>query len=173
MQPKTQTDKSVSFAVWNSQLIQLRFPIGGHPSGGSRYGLACGMRMRRKQFRTFDHRPRFVIVEPILARLEAGNDRMSRRFRVLGGMLTRRTVAASDVPTLRTPAEMKPPAVRRSQAFYASIAARLRSRINSAPTLLHFDLPFWRSMSAKEFKVSAKSFRHYPFLPLPEPRPLY
>ena len=68
------------------------------------------MRMRRKQLHTLDHRLLLVIVEPILTRLEAGNDRMSCRRRMLGRMLARRTVAATDVPTLRTPTEMKPPA---------------------------------------------------------------
>ena len=66
------------------------------------------MRMRRKQFRTFDHPPLLVIVEPILTRLKAGYDRLPCCHRMLGSMLTRRTVTASDVPTLRTPAEMKP-----------------------------------------------------------------
>ena len=55
---------------------------------------------------------RFVIVEPIRTRLEAGNDRMPCFRRMLGRMLARRTVAATDVPTLRTPTEMKPPAFR-------------------------------------------------------------
>ena len=65
--------------------------------------------MRRKQLHTLDHPLFVVIVEPILTRLEAGNDRMPCRCRMLGCMLARRTVTASDVPTLRTPAEMKPP----------------------------------------------------------------
>jgi hypothetical protein len=70
------------------------------------------MRMRRKQLHTLDHPPFLVIVEPILTRLEAGNDRMPCCRRMLGRMLARRTVAATDVPTLRTPAEMKPPTFR-------------------------------------------------------------
>ena len=70
------------------------------------------MRARRKQFRTFDHFLLLVIEEPIFARLEAGDDRMPRRCGVFGCMLVRRAVTASDVPTLRAPTEMKPPAVR-------------------------------------------------------------
>src|SRR5580698_10978032 len=88
--------------VYRGHLVQQRFPVGWHSSGGSRYGLACGMRVRRKQFRACDHRLRVVIVEPILTGLEAGYDRMSRRVRMLSGMLIRRTVTASDVPTLGT-----------------------------------------------------------------------
>src|SRR5580704_7859718 len=97
---------------------------------------------------------------------------MPGRVRMLGGMLIRRTVTATDVPTLGTAAEMEPPVVRRRQAFYASVAARLRSRINSAPILRHFDLSFWCCVSSKQFKVSARSFRHNLFLPRLEPRPL-
>jgi len=70
------------------------------------------MRMRRKQLHTLDHPPLLVIEEPILTRLEAGNDRMPCCRRMLGRMLARRTVAATDVPTLRTPTEMKPPTFR-------------------------------------------------------------
>jgi hypothetical protein len=71
--------------------------------------------MRRKQLHALDrdHAPLLVIVEPILSWLEAGNDRVSGCRRMLGCMLARRTVTASDVPTLRTPAEMKPPTIRR------------------------------------------------------------
>jgi hypothetical protein len=70
------------------------------------------MRMWRKQLHTLNHPPLLVIVAPILTRLEAGNDRMPCCRRMLGRMLTRRTVAATDVPTLRTPTEMKPSAFR-------------------------------------------------------------
>ena len=52
-----------------------------------------------------------VIEEPILARLEAGNDRMPCFRRMFGGMLARRTIAATDVSTLRRPTEMKPPSL--------------------------------------------------------------
>lgn len=70
------------------------------------------MRMRRKQRRTLNHRVPLVIKKPIFTWLKAGNDRMPGCRRMLGGMLARRTVAATNVPTLRTPAQMKPPSVR-------------------------------------------------------------
>ena len=66
--------------------------------------------MGRKQLRTFDHPLGFVIVEPILARLEAGNDRMPSGRRMPGRMLAGRTVAATDMTTLGAAAQMKPPA---------------------------------------------------------------
>ena len=52
--------------------------------------------MWRKQLHTLDHPPLLVIVEPILTRLEAGNDRIPCCRRMLGRMLARRTVAATD-----------------------------------------------------------------------------
>ena len=96
------------------------------------------MRVRRRQLRAFDHPLRFIIEEPILTRFEAGNDRMPCRRRMLGRMLARRTVAASDVPALRTPAEVKPPTFRGRQAFHTAIATRLRSGVDSAPIFFHF-----------------------------------
>ena len=96
------------------------------------------MRMRWKQLHTLDHPLLLVIVEPILTRLEAGNDRMPCRCRMLGCMLARRTVTATDVPTLRTPAEMKPPSFRRCQAFHTPNATRLRSGVDPAQILFHF-----------------------------------
>src|ERR1700688_740314 len=96
------------------QLVQERFPVRWHPACGSRSGLSLWMRMLRKQLHTLDrdHVLLFVIEEPILTRLEAGNDRMPGRCRMLGCMLARRTVAAPDVPAFLTPAEMKPPTFR-------------------------------------------------------------
>src|SRR6478736_1705494 len=101
------------------------------------------MRMRREQLRSLDHPLLlvillFVIEEPVLTGLEAGNDRMPSRCRMLGYVLARRTVTATDVPTLRTPAEMKPPTFRGRQTFHTPIATRFRSRVNSTQTLFHF-----------------------------------
>src|SRR5277367_2628959 len=100
------------------------------------------MRMGREQFIALDHLLRPVIVEPVLAWLKAGDDRMPCRRCMLGRMLAGGTVAAADVPALRTPAEMKPPTIRRRQAFHTSVATRLRSGIDCAVVFLHFDFPF-------------------------------
>ncbi len=80
--------------------------------------------MRRKQLHALDHRGLVVIVEPILTWLEAGNDRMPGCSCVPGGMLARRAIAASDVPTLRTPTKVKPPTFRRRQTFDTPITSR-------------------------------------------------
>ena len=98
--------------------------------------------MRRKQLHTLDHPLLLVIEEPGLTRLKAGYDRMPGCRRMLGCMLIRRTVAASDVSTLRTSAEMKPPIFRRCQAFHTPIATRLRGGVDSAPIFFHFSSPF-------------------------------
>ncbi len=105
------------------------------------------MRMRRKQLCTLDHLLLLVILllvieEPILTGLEAGNDRMPSRCRMLRCMLARRTVTATYVPTLRTAAEMKPPTFRGRQTFHTSIATRFRSGVNSTQTLFHFRFSF-------------------------------
>jgi hypothetical protein len=100
------------------------------------------MRKRRKQFHAFDHPLFLVIVEPVLTRLEAGNDRMSCRRRMFGRMLARRTIAASDVSALRTSAKMKPPTFRGRQTFHTPVATRFRSGIDSAQTFFHSRFSF-------------------------------
>jgi hypothetical protein len=115
-----------------SQLVQERFPVGRYPSCGSRYGLTFGMRMRRKQLHALDHPPLLEVVEPILTRLETDDDRMPCRCRMLGCMLARRTVAATDAPALRAATEMKPPTFRRRQAFHTPIATRFGCGVDSA-----------------------------------------
>src|ERR1700733_2781983 len=100
------------------------------------------MGMWRKQLLTLYHLPRIVIVEPIFTGLEAGNDRMPCCRRMLGRMLARRTVAGTDVPTLRTPTEMKPPAFWGRLAFDTPIATRRRGGVDSAPFFFHFQFSF-------------------------------
>jgi hypothetical protein len=143
---------------YNWQLVQERFPVGRHSSCGARCGLIFWMRMRRKQLHALDHSLLLVIVEPILTRLEAGNDRMPCRCRMFGCMLARRTVAATDVPTLRTPAEMKPPTFRERQAFHAPIAAWFRFGVDSAQILFHFRFSFRDLCSRVTAPLAAAAF---------------
>ena len=107
------------------QLVQQRFPISWDFSRWSGCWLIQGMRMRGKQLNALDHRALIIIVEPILTWLEASNDWMSGCGCVPGCMLAGRAIAASDVPTLRTPTEMKPPTFRRRQTFDTPITSRL------------------------------------------------
>src|SRR5580700_4580865 len=120
------------------------------------------MRMRRKQFHTFNHPLLLVIVEPVLTRLEAGNDRMPRCRCMLGCMLTRRAVTASDVATLRTSTEMKPPTFRGRHTFHTPIATRLRSRVDSAQTLFHFRISFRVLCPKNNVKPPAKPSQRRP-----------
>jgi hypothetical protein len=52
-----------------------------------------------------------VAVKPILARLEASDNRMARRAVVRGRMFSQRLIAAADVSALGASAQVKPPAV--------------------------------------------------------------
>jgi hypothetical protein len=167
-----QKDTVNQVTAWE-RLVQERFPVGWHPSCGSRRGLTFGMRVGRKQLHTLDHPLLLVIEEPVLTRLEAGDDRMPSCRRMLGCMLARRTVAASDVPALRAPTEMKPPCFRRRQAFHTAVATWLRSGIDSAAIFLHLYFSFRRCVSSNKFKRPARSSRHHPSPPLLEPRPLH
>jgi hypothetical protein len=96
---------------------------------------------------------------------------MPHRRRMLCRMLTRRTITASDVPTLGTPTEMKPPTLRRREAFHTPITTRLRSGVDSARTLFHFRFSFRVLCSRNNVKPPARPSRYRPFLRLLEPRP--
>jgi hypothetical protein len=98
--------------------------------------------MRWQQLLALDHFLFLVVVEPILARLEARDDRMPGLFRMLGCMLARRTVAAADVATFRTAAEVKPPALRRCHAFHTPSATWFRRGVDSGQSLFHFRFSF-------------------------------
>ncbi len=148
----------VKFAVAERQLVQQRFPVGRHPSCRAGNGLASWMRVRRKQLRTLDLSPRLVVIKPVLTGLKTGDDRMPCLCRMPGCVLARRAVAAADVPTLRTAAEVKPPTVRGRQAFHAPIATWLRSGINSAVIFLHCDFSSDVASPAK----SSSRWRDFP-----------
>jgi hypothetical protein len=96
------------------------------------------MRVRRRQFHTFGRRLLLVVVEPFFAWLKAGYDRMAGRRSMLRSMLTRRTVTAPDVPTLRTSAEMKPPTFGRRKTFDTPVATWFGGEIDSAMIFFHF-----------------------------------
>ena len=119
------------------------------------------MRVRRNQFSAFDHCLPLVVEKPILTWLEARYDRMSRCHCVLGCMLTRRTVTTADVPTRRTSAKMKPPTLRRCEAFHTAVAAWFRSGINSAVSLFHCVLSLGiPSLDQAQYLVSAMHRKH-------------
>jgi hypothetical protein len=79
----SQVQSSLKMATQIGYLVQERFPVGWHPSGGPRRRLTFWMRVRRKQFHSIDHRLALIVEEPILAGLKTGYDRMPSRHRML------------------------------------------------------------------------------------------
>jgi hypothetical protein len=87
-------------------LVQEVFPVCGYSARGSRHGLFRRMRVRAGQGGAFEGFLRSVIVEPVLARLEAIDNRMAGGCVVLRRVLVWRSIAAADVTALGASAEM-------------------------------------------------------------------
>jgi hypothetical protein len=94
------------------------------------------MRAGAGQFRTLKSFSRPVIVEPVLAGLEAVDDRVARARVMLCRMLVWRTIAAADVAAFGASAQMQPPSVR-FQAFDATCTAWFGVQIDSFSFTLH------------------------------------
>jgi hypothetical protein len=116
------------------------------------------MRARAGQLRTLESFSRSVIVEPVLAGLEAVDDRVARGGVMLRRMLAWRTIATADVAAFGASAQVQPPSVR-CQAFDATCAAWFCLQIDSfwftlhACLLLRPDLRFYRSASGNIIPV--------------------
>jgi hypothetical protein len=104
--------------------VQQALPICRDGPRWSGCGLIQRMANRGGELRSCEHLSRTVVVEPMLTRLKAHDDRMARGGVVLRGVLVWRSVAAADVPALRASAKMQPPCAL-SQAFDATRSARL------------------------------------------------
>jgi hypothetical protein len=117
-------------------VVKLRLPVCRHRAVRSRHRLIHRMRMRSGKLGAGEGFFCTVVVKPMLARLEALDDRVPRGGEMFRGMLTWRAVAAADVTALRTPAKMKPPFAR-SGAFDAACSARLGRRVDTIPHRLH------------------------------------
>src|SRR5579862_4468160 len=90
--------------------MQVHLPVPRYPAGRPGYRLVGWMMLGRGQCRAAGEHPVLrVTPEPVFARLEAPDERVPGRGRVLGGVLGRRGVAAADVPALRAAAQMQPP----------------------------------------------------------------
>jgi hypothetical protein len=94
------------------------------------------MRARAGQLRTLKSLSRSVIVEPVLAGLEAIDDGVAGCRVMLRRMLAWRAIAAANVTAFSASAQMQPPAVR-FQAFEATCTAWFRVQIDSFPFTLH------------------------------------
>src|SRR6266851_1003432 len=97
------------------------------------------MVLRRREFGPVVHFLGVVVVVPVLTRLEAADERMPGRGGVRGRVLHGRGVTAADVPALRAPAQVHPPAAR-GLALDAAFPARRHRRIDSGD-LRHGQLP--------------------------------
>ena len=132
------------YEIRSALFVQQGTPIARHAALGTWDRLIDGMGGRWQQFCTRDHGFLFVVVKPILTRLEAGNDRMAARSGMLRGVLRRRAVTTADVTALRAAPQVQPPPAR-GQAFHATISARFRRRVDTAAVrgwIFHHTAPF-------------------------------
>jgi hypothetical protein len=80
--------------------VELKLPIRGNPSAGSRDRLLHRVMRRRREAWTRDKIFGPIVEEPVFTGLEARDDGVACLASVLGRMLSWGIVAASDVPTL-------------------------------------------------------------------------
>ncbi len=139
LNPSSYTDSSalgISISNCHALLVEEAFPVCGYPARRPRHRLTRRMRVRAGQLGTVKSFSRSIVVEPILPRLEAIDDRMAGFRAVLRRMLARRTVAAADVPAFGASAQVQPPSVC-SQALDATRTAWFRVQIDSFSFTLH------------------------------------
>jgi len=106
-------------------------PVRGNRACRAGDGLIRRMAVRRGEPRTVERVARAIVVEPVLAGLEALDDRMSAPLGMSRRVLARRVVAATDVPTCSAATQVKPPArTITSKAIRAASAARRDRRVN-------------------------------------------
>src|SRR6202035_1062143 len=92
--------------------VKQRLPVCRHRSVRSGRRLIQRMRLRSGKFWAGEGFLRTIVVKPMLARLETGDNRVTRSGKMFRCMLTWRTIAAADVTALRASAQMKPPSAR-------------------------------------------------------------
>src|SRR5512144_243929 len=102
--PAPCSERGLSFSV------QSLDPILRYGTGWTRSRLVLGVVTGRGKFRPGGVLVGLEVPEPLLAGLEALNVAMATVPEVGARVLARRGVAASDVPALRAPSQMEPPA---------------------------------------------------------------
>lgn len=104
-----------------------------------------GMPARRREFLSRDHFAGAVIVEPVFARLEAGNDRMAGGVKMFRGVLRGRAVTATHVAALGAAPQVEPPSAG-MQTLLAALAAGRHFGIDACALRLHLgSVPFRRN----------------------------
>src|SRR5436309_12275354 len=112
-----------------SLVVHVLPPVRRHPPLGAGHALVDRVVLRRRELGPVVGLLGLVAVEPVLTRLEALDERVSRSRSVRGRVLHGRGVAAADVPALRAPAQVHPPAAR-GLALDAAFPARRHRRID-------------------------------------------
>ena len=117
--------------------VKQRLPVRRHRAGRSGHRLIQRMTVRSVKLRAGEGFFCTIVVKPLLAGLEARDDRVTRSGVMFRCMLTWRGVAAADVTAFGASAKMQPPAAL-SQTFDATCSARLRRWIDAVPLGLHW-----------------------------------
>src|SRR5580698_2351379 len=94
------------------------------------------MRVRSRKLRAGAEFLFTIVVKPPLARLEAGDYRMTCSDAMFPCMLAWRTIAAADVTAFCASAQMKPPSAR-GRAFDATRSAWLGRWVDAIPLGFH------------------------------------
>ena len=94
------------------------------------------MRVRGVKLRAGEGLSGTIVVKPVLARLEACDDRVARGRVMLRCMLTWRTITAADMTAFGASAKVKPPSAQ-SQAFDATCSAWFGRRVDTVPLGFH------------------------------------
>src|SRR5689334_612181 len=120
-------------------VVHVLPPVRRHPPLGAGHALVDRVLLRRRELRAVVGLLGLVAVEPVLTRLEALDERVSRSRSVRGRVLHGRGVAAADMPALRAPAQVHPPAAR-GLALDAAFPARRHRRVDPGD-LAHVSSP--------------------------------
>ena len=134
--------------------VKQRLPVRRHRAGRSGHRLLQRMTVRSVKLRAGEGLFCTIVVKPLLAGLEACDDRMTRSGVMFRCMLTWRGVATADVTAFGASAKMQPPAAL-SQTFDATCSARLGRRVDTVPLGLHRRLS---EFCLFQFNAASKSF---------------
>jgi hypothetical protein len=104
--------------------VEVGLPIGGDAAVGAGYALVGRVVLGRGEVRTVRGLLIAVVPEPGLTRLEGPDHRMAGRLPVRRRMLSRGCVAAPDMATAGTSAQVEPPAAHRVTLRAAGAARR-------------------------------------------------
>src|SRR6476661_4834406 len=118
------------------RLVEVLLPVGGHRASRAGSRLVERVVERPGQLRTHETPLLGEVPEPVLARLERPDHRVSRRLVVVGGVLARRRVAATDVSALGATPQVHPPPLCR-KAFHTSVTTRADLRVDARLLLCH------------------------------------